>query len=226
MHCDQCEYEAEYYHSCRNRHCPQCQQHATEQWLARRREDLLPVPYFHLVFTLPHELNGWAQLHPDVIYGLLFKSVWRTLKRFGRDAKRLDGELGMTAVLHTWGQNLGQHIHLHCLIPGGALAAGGVEWHAAKSTYLFPVKALSRHFRGVMVSELRQAVNDGRLHRLNLSTVDGVLNRLMATSWVVFARSTCTQQETVLSYLAQYTHRIAISDYRLRAVDAQSVAFS
>jgi len=224
LHCTHCDYGTEQYHSCRNRHCPQCQQQASAAWLEQRQEDLLPIPYYHLVFTLPHSLNAWVQLHPDEIYALLFKVVWKTLKCFGRDPKRLGGELGMTAVLHTWGQNLSQHVHLHCLIPGGALA--GNEWHHAKSTYLFPVRALSRHVRGNMVSELRKAVESGVLPRLTDSrATDRTLDSLMATPWVVFARSTCSHSETVLAYLARYTHRIAISNQRLHAVDDKEVVF-
>lgn len=226
VHCDHCDYHAEQYHSCRNRHCPQCQKTASDAWLAQRREDLLSVPYFHLVFTLPHTLNGWAQLHPRELYRLLFKVVWQTLRTFGRDPKRLNGELGMTSVLHTWGQNLSQHIHLHCLVPGGAWQAQTQQWQPARSTYLFPVKALSRYFRGAMVAALRRAADSGCLHRLADPVETAcVLDALMATPWVVFAKSTCQHTDSVLTYLSRYTHRIAISDYRLRAIDVDTVAF-
>ena len=225
--CDHCDYHTERYCSCRNRHCSQCQKQASEQWLAERREDLLPVPYFHLVFTLPHRLNPWVQLHPDVLYGLLFKVVWHTLSAFGRDPKRLGGQLGMTAVLHTWGQNLSQHVHLHCLIPAGAFQAKTNEWHPAKSTYLFPVKALSRHFRGRMVHELRVAFEDGRLPRLSgTDEVEATLDQLMAGPWVVFARSTCRHTDRVVNYLALYTHRIAISNGRLQRLEGDKVVFT
>ena len=120
--CDHCHGQFPLYHGCRDRHCPQCQWRASRRWSKREQQDILPVTYYHLVFTLPHELNGWVQLHPEVIYQLLFQAVWHTLKTFAADPKRLDGRLGMTAVLHTWGQNLSQHVHLHCLIPGGALS--------------------------------------------------------------------------------------------------------
>lgn len=140
--CDHCHKQLPQYHSCRDRHCPQCQTRATRQWCDRQQAAVLPVTYYHLVFTLPHELNGWVQLHPEVIYALLFKRVWYTLKTFGADPKRLNGKLGMTAVLHTWGQNLSQHVHLHCLIPGGALTQAN-KWHQARSTYLFPASLIS-----------------------------------------------------------------------------------
>ena len=224
--CGRCGYARDQYYSCRNRHCPQCQKAASAQWLERRREDLLPVPYFHLVFTLPHELNRWVQLHPEVIYRLLFKAVSQTLKTFGRDPRRLDGEVGMTLVLHTWGQNLGQHVHLHCLLPGGALSEDGENWHAARSSYLFPVRALSRHYRGHMVRLLRQAYQHGDLNRISWpGQVDQVLDQVMGKQWVVYAKPTSNHTDSVLNYLSRYTYRIAISDHRLVGMDEASVSF-
>ena len=224
--CGHCGYSQERFHSCRNRHCPQCQKLASADWLERRREDILPVPYYHLVFTLPHALNGWVQLHPEVIYSLLFKAVSTTLKQFGRDPRRLNGEVGMTLVLHTWGQNLSQHVHLHCLIPGGALDQDGESWHAARSTYLFPVKALSRCYRGHMVRLLRQAWNRQSLNRIHdPGQVDDILDYVMSKPWVVFARPTSRHTDQVLIYLSRYTYRIAISDRRLVSMDDQRVFF-
>ncbi len=147
LHCDHCDYAQLWYHACRDRHCPKCQFRATEAWCEAQCQAVLPVTYYHLVFTLPHELNGWVELHPREIYARLFKAVWATLKAFGADPKRLGGQLGLTAVLHTWGQQLWRHVHLHCLIPGGALDAAG-QWQAVRSNYLFPDRALARHFRG------------------------------------------------------------------------------
>ena len=224
--CGQCGYSQERFHSCRNRHCPQCQKQASADWLELRREDILPVPYYHLVFTLPHALNGWVQLHPEVIYALLFKAVSTTLKQFGRDPRRLNGEVGMTLVLHTWGQNLSQHVHLHCLIPGGALSDGGEGWHAARSNYLFPVKALSRCYRGHMVRLLRQAWNRQLLSRIDEpKQVDNLLEVAMSKPWVVFAKPTSEHTEEVLIYLSRYTYRIAISDRRLVSMDEHRVFF-
>ena len=224
--CDHCGFQQEHFRSCGNRHCPQCHGVATQNWLTRRREDLLPVPYFHVVFTLPHSLNPGVKRHPETLYAVLFRAVWQTLKTFGEDPKRLDGQLGMTAVLHTWGQNLSQHVHLHCLIPGGSYHPARDEWHAATSTYLFPVKALSRHFRGQMVSGLRAAYNRGQLAGItDTEEVGRVLNGLMSHAWVVFARGTCQHSNTVLTYLAQYTHRIAISNARLAHMDQDQVTF-
>src|SRR2546425_7256115 len=146
--CDTCGAERIAYNSCRNRHCPKCQTLAKERWLAARRAELLPVEYFHVVFTLPHALNALAQGNPRVIYTLLFRAVAATLTTFGRDPRHLGGDVGGTAILHTWGQNLSQHLHLHCVVAGGALTQDGARWLAAPPGFLFPVRALARVFRG------------------------------------------------------------------------------
>lgn len=225
LRCDQCDSAQRWYHSCRDRHCPQCQGRATHRWAERQHDHLLPVRYYHLVFTLPHELNGWVHLHPEVIYRLLFEATWATLKAFGRDPRRLGGELGMSAVLHTWGQNLTRHVHLHCLVPGGALDEQG-QWRASRGNYLFPVRALSRHFRGRMVSALRRAARRGHLHRVTRSgEVDAVLDTLMAKDWVVYTKDCLDHTVTVVDYLARYTHRIAITNARLLKVDDEQVTF-
>jgi len=224
LHCDHCDYAQPWYHACRDRHCPKCQWRATEAWCDKQCQSVLPVTYYHVVFTLPHELNPWVTLHPEVIYRLLFKAVWATLKSFGKDPKRLGGQLGVTAVLHTWGQQLWRHVHLHCLIPGGALDNEG-QWHAARSTYLFPDKALSHCFRGKMVSALRQAYEQGELARITQpGEVDKVLDRLMALDWVVYTKPWIRKAETVVAYLARYTHRTAISDARIGAITDGEVA--
>jgi hypothetical protein len=223
--CDRCGAEQCWYHGCRDRHCPQCQSRATRQWAERQQGDILPVHYYHLVFTLPHTLNGWVALHPEVIYRLLFQATWATLKAFGQDPRRLGGELGMSAVLHTWGQNLSRHVHLHCLVPGGALDSNGT-WKATKGNYLFPVKALSHHFRGRMVGLLRRAATQGELARVTRpGEIDAVLDALMATAWVVYTKNCLNHTGTVVEYLARYSHRIAISNARLLAVDDAHVTF-
>lgn len=224
LHCNQCDYTRPQYHACRDRHCPRCQQRASRRWCEQQQAAVLPVTYYHLVFTLPHTLNPWVQLHPEIIYGLLFKNVWATLKSFAADPKRLGGELGMTAVLHTWGQNLSRHVHLHCLIPGGALSADG-EWKCAKGNYLFPVRALSRVFRGKMVSALRAASRQGELHRSTRpGDIDNTLQTLMQTEWVVYSKECVSHTDTVVAYLARYSHRIAISDGRIVGLDGDQVA--
>jgi hypothetical protein len=226
LECDGCGERPLLYHACRDRHCPRCQRRASEQWCERQRAAVLPVTYHHLVFTLPETLNGWVQLHPKAVYDLLFATVWGTLAAFGADPKRLDGQLGMTAMLHTWGQTLVRHVHLHCLVPGGAFGADGT-WHPAKSTYLFPVRALSRRFRGAFVSGLRRAVADGQLPRITERTeVDRVLTALMGTEWVVYSKPCLSRPETVVDYLGRYSHRIALSDSRLLGFDGASVDLS
>lgn len=223
LHCNVCQHDEVQYFSCRDRHCPECQWRAMQQWAERQRADVLPVPYHHVVFTLPHQLNGWVQLHPELIYRLLFQCVWGTLDRFGRDPKRLNGQLGMTAVLHTWGQTLSQHVHLHCLVPAGALGQDG-SWHVARSNYLFPVRALSRRYRGLMVSALRQAANQQQLDRVTrIGEVDQLLDSLMATDWVVYSKHCLQHTSSVIDYLARYTRRIAISNARVQQVDEHSV---
>jgi hypothetical protein len=176
-----------------------------------------------LVFTLPDTLNGWVEVHPQEVYALLFETVWATLSAFAADPKRLDGQMGMTAVLHTWGQTLVRHVHLHCLVPGGAITAGGA-WHPATSTYLFPVRALSRHFRGGFVSRLRRAFEAGLLPRVqDRGEVDRVLKALMSTEWVVYSKPCLGHTETVVDYLGRYSHRIALPDSRLLRFDGESV---
>jgi len=155
--CDTCGAARIAYNSCRDRHCPKCQTLAKERWLAARRAELLPVEYFHVVFTLPHALNPLAQGNPRVIYTLLFRAVAATLTTFGRDRRHLGGDLGGTAILHTWGQNLSQHLHLHCVVAGGALTQDGTRWISAPHGFLFPVRALARVFRGKYLGALRRA---------------------------------------------------------------------
>jgi len=223
--CDHCDTRVPLYHSCRDRHCPQCQLHASHRWSERQQRDILPVTYYHLIFTLPHDLNGWVQLHPEVIYQLLFRVAWQTLKAFATDPKRLGGKLGMAAVMHTWGQDLGQHVHLHCLIPRGVLTENKA-WYGASSTCLFPVRALSRRFRGRMVSALRECANAGELNRVtHAGKIDIMLNQLMKKAWVVYSKSCLNHTQSVVGYLAQYSHRIAISDQRIIGIEKESVHF-
>jgi hypothetical protein len=223
--CDRCGAERPRWRSCGDRHCPQCQGRATEQWCERQGADQLPVPYFHLVFTLPHRLDPWVQAHPEVIYRTLFRSVWTTLNRFGEDPKRLGGQLGMTGVLHTWGQSLCRHVHLHCLVPGGALSKDGT-WTPVKGSYLFPVRALSRHVRGHMVSALRAAANNRELTRIDPAGVKPMLDALMSEDWVVYAKPCLEHTDSVVQYLAGYTHRIALSNARLLGRDGDQVSLA
>ena len=220
--CSACGTERITYNSCRNRHCPKCQRVATERWLVARRRDVLPIPYFHVVFTLPHALNPLAQSHPRLIYRLLFQSAASTLLRFGRDPRHLGGDVGVTAVLHTWGQNLSQHIHVHCVVTGGALAPDGTRWIPARPTFLFPVRALAKVFRGRYLAGLQRAFDRGERH-----LTDGLaslaepaafaawLTELRQSAWVVYCKPPFAGPEHVLAYLGRYTHRVALSNHRL-----------
>ena len=222
--CGQCGSRYPRYHSCRHRHCPQCQQAASRRWVEARQKDVLPVSYFHLVFTLPHDLNGWVQCHPEVIYHRLFRCVWECLDDYSRRNRQLQGKLGMTAVLHTWGQSLNQHVHLHCLIPGGAIDAQG-DFKTTRRDFLYPQRVLAKLLRGKLVSALRQDHAAGKLHRIAPQQVDAVLDKLMRTDWVIHTKPHLRQADTVLRYLARYTHRTAISLSRIESVDQTSVRF-
>ena len=220
--CDHCGAVRVSYNSCRNRHCPKCQTLTKARWLTARKADLLPIPYFHVVFTLPHDLNALAQGNPRVIYTLLFRAAADTLLAFGRDRRHLGGTIGITALLHTWGQTLTQHLHLHCLVTGGALAADGSRWIHGRSSFLFPVRALSTVFRAKYLAGLHRAFVAGELtfaggtadlaHR---RTFAGFLGQLRAVDWVVYAKRPFAGPEQVLEYLGRYTHRVALSNNRL-----------
>ena len=214
--CDTCGVSRAVYHSCRNRPCPKCQILAQERWLAARRAELLPIPYFHGVFTLPHALNRVAQRFPRGIYGGLFAAAAATLQAVARDGKHLGGELGITAVLHTWGQRLTPHVHLHCVVTGGALAPEGRRWIPAKPGFLFPVKALSTVFRGKFLAGLAAAVARGTLPAEAVPR--SLRARLRRHPWVVYAKRPFGGPAHVLAYLGRYTHRIAVSNDRIVAI--------
>ncbi|HEV3263228.1 MAG TPA: IS91 family transposase [Gemmataceae bacterium] len=231
--CDHCGHRRPVYNSCRNRHCPKCQALAKAQWLADRQAELLPVGYFHNVFTLPHELNDLLAANPAVLYGLLFQSVADTLQEFASDPQHgLGGQLGFTAVLHTWDQKLLYHVHLHCVIAGGALAFDGSCWQPARRNYLFSVKALSRVFRGKYLAGVQRAFAEGKLifpGRLAAWAAPDQfpqwLDRCAHKDWVVYSQPPFAGPEKVLEYLSRYTHRVAISNHRLRSLDDGQVTF-
>jgi len=229
--CDACAERRYLYHSCRNRHCPKCQTRAKERWLAARRAELLPVPYYHLVFTLPHQLNGLAQGKPRALYTLLFAAASETLVEFGRNPQWLGGEIAATVVLHTWGQTLTQHLHLHCLVAAGALSPCG-DWMRSRRGFLFPVKALSIVFRAKFLAALGEAFARGQLALTGAAAALGqprtepsLLAALRAKPWIVYAKRPFAGPEAVLEYLGRYTHRTAISNERLVALDAHEVRF-
>lgn len=229
--CGQCDYRKYVYHSCRNRHCPKCQSQAKEAWREARQLDLLPVPYFHQVFTLPHELNEWilaGEENQRTLLKLLFDSASATLSEFGRG--ELGGQVGFTLVLHTWDQQLRPHFHLHGLIASGALAPDGSHWIAGGNRFLFPVRALSKKFRGKFIDGFKQLLDGGKL-RLPRDFADGskqaraMIRKLRKKSWVVYSKRPFAGPAKLLDYLSRYTHRVAISNDRLIGFENGKVTF-
>jgi Putative transposase/Transposase zinc-binding domain len=231
--CSACGYQRPVYNSCRNRHCPKCQALAKAQWLADRQAELLPVGYFHNVFTLPHELNPLLAANQASLYSLLFRSAAQTLQAFAADPRHgLGGQLGFTAVLHTWDQKLLYHVHLHCVIAGGALAGDGSRWLPAAPRYLFCVRALSRAFRDRYLHGLRQAWLRQQLHLsgklaplVQATAFDAFLEPLANKDWVVYSQPPFAGPDKVLDYLSRYTHRVAISNHRLKSLEGDQVTF-
>jgi hypothetical protein len=230
--CDRCGAVAVRYHSCRDRHCPRCQALAKERWVEARRAELLATRHDHVVFTLPHALNPLIRGNPRTLYRLLFAAAAETLPAFGRDPRWLGGEIGVTLVLHTWGQNLGQHVHVHGLVTAGGLAPGGDRWLPAKERFLFPVRALARVFRGKYLEFLARARRNGALAFAGSTAplADGrafaaFVAALRRTEWVVYAKPPFAGPEQVVAYLGRYTHRVAIADERLVALEDDRVAF-
>lgn len=222
--CDRCDHTCIAYNSCRNRHCPKCQSLCATKWLEKRRSELLPVPYFHMVFTLPHELNHLVMYNKKALYGLLFESAWKTVKTLGKDPKRLNGLMGMMSILHSWGQNLSQHNHVHCIVPGGALN-DKKQWVGSNESYLFPVNVVSKLFRGTYVTKLRELYENKGLRLPDTENFDSLLNTLMKKEWVVYTKKPFAGPEKLLDYLGRYTHKIAISNYRILSCDENSVKF-
>ncbi len=217
--CDTCGFEHPSYNSCRNRHCPKCQSLAKAKWLEKQNSELLPVGYFHLVFTLPHVLNGLILAHKKILLALLFKAVSETLLEFGRS--QLGGQVGFITVLHTWNQTLKDHFHLHCLVPAGALSLDHSRWIGARPNFLFPVTALSQVFRGKFLDLLQRACEKGKIPATN--------NEIKASRqkrWVVYAKKPFGSPQTVLDYLGRYTHRVALSNDRILNVQNGLVTLS
>jgi hypothetical protein len=221
--CQACAATRPVYNSCRNRHCPKCQALAQAQWREAQQAFLLPIPYFHLVFTLPHALNDLLRGNPRLLYPFLFQAAADTLKEFADDPRHLGAELGLTAVLHTWGQTLSYHVHLHCIVTGGGLSRDGTRWIAShKQGFLFPVRALAKMCRGKFLARLTAAYRKGELilQRPCAALTSAVawqrlLTKLRAKPWIVYAKAPLAGPQQVLNYLGRYTHRIAISNERL-----------
>lgn len=211
--CNACHAVHISYNSCRNRHCPKCQGHRRVQWIQKREEELLPTAYYHVVFTLPSELNGLCLHQPRMVYDALFESVWQTIEVFGKN-KNL--QMGMICILHTWGQNLSLHPHLHCIIPGGGVnKKDQFEKVHAKDKYLFPVKALSKVFRAKYVASLRKRKHNDK----------ALFDTLFAKDWVVYAKRPFGSPRAVIEYLGRYTHKVAISNARIKSVTRAGVNF-
>ena len=218
--CDCCNKLHLSYNSCRNRHCPTCQGHKREQWIENRSQELLNVPYYHVVFTIPHELNELCLYEPKLVYSTLFKTAWETLQGFASNPKLLGARTGMIALLHTWGQNLQLHPHLHCIVPaGGVLGNGAWKMSKNKGTFLFPVKAMSKVFRAKYVAQLRKEKED---------ICPILCNKLFQKNWVVYAKQAFVKPEYVIEYLGRYSHKIAISNHRILDIsnEKQTVTFS
>lgn len=230
--CDHCGSEHIAYNACRNRHCPSCLGHKRAEWLQARTDELLPVPYFHVVFTLPTEVAALALGNKKVVYDILFQAAAQTLQCIARDRTYLGAEIGFLAVLHTWTQTLQHHPHVHCVVPGGGLAPDGSRWFPSRERFFLPVKVLSRLFRGKFLALLAQAAERGEL-RFGGSTASLAapgawadwLRQRRSQEWVVYAKPPFGSPTQVLKYLAAYTHRVAISNGRILAIDEAGVTF-
>jgi len=230
--CDSCGRIRISYNSCRNRHCPKCQFLSKERWLEQRREDILPVPYFHIVFTIPAKLNPLALRNKRILYNILFRSVAETLTELAGDPKHLGGQIGFICILHTWGQNLMDHPHLHCIVTGGGLSLDGKRWLSCRKGFFIPVRVLSRLFRGKVLDYLKESWESEKLKFTG--TIAGLqdpdqfavfLKDLYCREWVVYAKPPFKDPEMLLDYLGRYTHRIAIGNHRILKMQNDKVFF-
>lgn len=230
--CDACGQQRVFYNSCRNRHCPKCQSLARAQWIEDRLAEILPCPYFHVVFTLPAEIAAIAYQNKEVVYAILFRTSAETLRTIAADPRHLGAAIGFFSVLHTWGQNLLHHPHVHCVVAGGGLSCDGQRWVACKPSFFLPVRVLSRLFRRRFLENLQRAFDSGQLQFF--STLQSLRDprafaRYLApcatAEWVVYAKPPFAGPQQVLDYVGRYTHRVAISNNRLLAVENGSVTF-
>ena len=231
--CDSCDHLRISYNSCRNRHCPKCQSLAKERWLEARKSELLAVKHFHIVFTLPHELHPLIRSNESLCYKLLFQAASQTLIQLGKEKKYLHAQVGLLAVLHTWGQNLMYHPHLHCLVPAGGLSLKGDKWKKSRRRFFLPVKVISRLFRGKFLTGLKEAFKQGKLSSQgliediqDLKELNDYLRPIYKKEWVVYAKAPFAGPEQVINYLARYTHRVAISNDRITHMEKGKVNFS
>lgn len=214
--CSNCGHQKIAYNSCRNRHCPKCQNLPKERWIEDRKDDLLPVPYFHVVFTLPKELHPLALRNKKEVYGLLLKASSDTLQTLATDPKHLGAQIGFISIVHTWGQNLMDHPHVHCIVTGGGLSPCQTKWIAAKTDYFLPVQVMSKLFRGKFLHGLKELQSKGVLYGIeNTSEFSKQLSLLYQMNWVVYCKPPFAGPEHVIAYLGRYTHKIAISNQRI-----------
>ncbi len=230
--CTKCSHQHIAYNSCRNRHCPKCQGNSARDWMQARMEDLLPVEYFHVVFTLPSQIADIAYQNKAAVYGLLFQASAETLLTIAADTKHLGAKIGMTSVLHTWGSAMTHHPHVHVIVPGGGMSQDGTRWVACRPGFFLPVKVLSRLFRRLFIEGLNKLHKAAKLRFFGeltgLADIDSFAAHLVPlrkTNWVVYAKPPFGGPEAVLAYLTRYTHRVAISNHRLISADANTVAF-
>ena len=230
--CNRCDYQKNCYNSCRNRHCPKCQYLTKVKWIEKRKEDLLPCEYFHVVFTIPSGLRRFFLQNKERCYSLLFKASSETLKEVAKNPKNLGADIGFIGILHTWSQNLIDHPHIHYVIPAGGLSKEKNRWIKSKKDYFLSVKILSQVFKGKLLKMIKEIYEEdnltllGELEELNAPHIfDHYINELASKSWVVYAKKPFAGPEQVINYLGQYTHRIAISNYRLEKVEDERVFF-
>ena len=229
--CDHCGNTIFLYHSCRNRHCPQCQFMKKEQWIENKKNEIFPFQYFHVVFTLPNKLDTIVLWNKKIIYDLLFSKVKETLLSVSEDAKYFGAKIGFFSILHTWGQKLNLHPHLHCVVPGGGYSEKEKKWKKSSKNFLFPVKVLKARFRSLFLTELKKMYKQGKLV---LSGTDyscpnefyKLIDDLFQIDWVVYIKESFRNSDSVIEYLARYTHRIAISNYRIVKVEDDRVFFT
>jgi hypothetical protein len=231
--CDSCGHQRIAFNSCRNRHCPKCQSLVRAQWLEDRQTELLPVEYFHVVFTVPQEVAAIAYQNKALVYDILFRATAQTLRTIAGDPKHMGAEIGFLAILHTWGQNLLHHPHLHCVVPGGGIEPNGERWVSCRPGFFLPVRVLSRLFRRLFIAELQLAFDHGELQFFN--SLEALRNRVAfakylapvsRAEWVVYAKPPFGGPKQVLEYLGRYTHRVAISNNRLREFSDGAVTFA
>jgi hypothetical protein len=231
--CDECGHTRISYNSCRNRHCPKCQTLVKEKWLQNRKDDLLPISYFHVVFTIPEELNYLTLTNQKELYSILFKATSETLLELSKDIKYLGAEIGFTSILHTWGQNLMNHPHIHCVVPSGGISLDGTRWVSSREDFFIPVRVLSRKFRGKFLYYLKKEYNTNLKLKLigdaeelrNKSVFQAFIDKLYKKEWVVYCKPPFSSAEHVLEYLGRYTHRVAISNNRIVALENGYVVF-